>query len=262
MRDKKGFTLAELMVVVAIIGVLVAVSVPIFNSQLEKSREATDLANVRSAYAQVMTEAINKETAVPVQVVLKQKQSGWQSKLPITLGGVTFNGEETTNWVGTPKAGGVCTVSYVKSQGAIFNWEGGAALPENYVNFTAVKAYLENEAHGPEHSSMQGNGAFYSFQNLYINGNIKKIRAYYADSPAFKKNLESYTPKPSKYSESPFYSAEGEDHKGDYGNGFAYYTYDENKKVKEFTYVNETNVYQTKDGGKTWYDITPKKITP
>ena len=53
MRNKKGFTLAELMVVVAIIGVLVAVSVPIFNSQLEKSREATDLANVRSAYAQV-----------------------------------------------------------------------------------------------------------------------------------------------------------------------------------------------------------------
>ena len=50
MRNKKGFTLAELMVVVAIIGVLVAVSVPIFNSQLEKSREATDLANVRSAY--------------------------------------------------------------------------------------------------------------------------------------------------------------------------------------------------------------------
>lgn len=261
MRNKKGFTLAELMVVVAIIGVLVAVSVPIFNSQLEKSREATDLANVRSAYAQVMTEAINKDTAVPVQVVLKQKQSGWQTKLPITLGGVTFNGKETTNWVGTPKAGGVCTVSYVKSQGAIFNWEGGAALPENYVNFTDVKAYLEVEALGPEQPSMQGNGAYYSFRNLTINGMLKDIRVYYADSAAFKQNLESYIPKPSKYSESPFYLAEGNNHYN-HGDGFAYYTYDEHKKVKEFTYVNETNVYQTKDGGKTWYDITPKKTTP
>lgn len=35
---------------VAIIAVLVAISVPIFTSQLEKSREAVDLANLRSAY--------------------------------------------------------------------------------------------------------------------------------------------------------------------------------------------------------------------
>ena len=53
--NKKGFTLAELLVVVAIIGVLVAVSIPIFTSQLEKSREATDLANLRAAYAEVTT---------------------------------------------------------------------------------------------------------------------------------------------------------------------------------------------------------------
>ncbi len=49
--NKKGFTLAELLIVVAIIGVLVAISIPIFTAQLEKSREATDLANLRSAYA-------------------------------------------------------------------------------------------------------------------------------------------------------------------------------------------------------------------
>ena len=38
---------------VAIIGVLVAISIPIFTSQLEKSKEATDQANIRSAYAEV-----------------------------------------------------------------------------------------------------------------------------------------------------------------------------------------------------------------
>ena len=42
MKKKKGFTLAELLVVVAIIGVLVAVSITIFSKQLEKSRIATD----------------------------------------------------------------------------------------------------------------------------------------------------------------------------------------------------------------------------
>lgn len=38
-----GFTLAELLIVVAIIGVLVAISMPVFAGHLEKSRETVDL---------------------------------------------------------------------------------------------------------------------------------------------------------------------------------------------------------------------------
>ena len=53
--SRKGFTLAELLIVVAIIAVLVAVAIPVFGSQLEKNREAADLANVRAAYAKVLT---------------------------------------------------------------------------------------------------------------------------------------------------------------------------------------------------------------
>ena len=50
-NDNQGFTLAELLIVVAIIAVLVAVSIPIFTSQLEKARESTDVANMRAAKA-------------------------------------------------------------------------------------------------------------------------------------------------------------------------------------------------------------------
>lgn len=55
-NNRKGFTLAELLIVVAIIAVLVAISIPIFSGQLEKAKQATDLANMRSAKAAVAAE--------------------------------------------------------------------------------------------------------------------------------------------------------------------------------------------------------------
>ena len=64
-NNRKGFTLAELLIVVAIIAVLVAVAIPVFTSQLEKSRESTDAANIRSAYAAVQTAALTQADDVP-----------------------------------------------------------------------------------------------------------------------------------------------------------------------------------------------------
>ena len=81
---KKGFTLAELLVVVAIVSILAAISIPIFTRQLETSREATDLANVRSAYAEVMAAVMIEDTENEVKVVkLKQKKEKWQSHDPV-----------------------------------------------------------------------------------------------------------------------------------------------------------------------------------
>ena len=74
MRRRKGYTLSELLIVVAIIGVLVAISIPIFTSQLEKAREATDAANLRSAYAELMADAITDENSTKTAIV-KQEQT-------------------------------------------------------------------------------------------------------------------------------------------------------------------------------------------
>ena len=62
MRERNGFTLAELLIVVAIIGVLVAVAIPVFTAQLEKSRCAVDIANLRSSYAEAMATALADQT--------------------------------------------------------------------------------------------------------------------------------------------------------------------------------------------------------
>lgn len=58
-NNKKGFTLAELLIVVAIIAVLVAIAIPIFTNQLEKAREATDASNIRSYYAEIATALVS-----------------------------------------------------------------------------------------------------------------------------------------------------------------------------------------------------------
>lgn len=54
-RNSHGFTLAELLVVVAIIGVLTAISIPIFTSQLERSRRAVDMANAGNVLSALKT---------------------------------------------------------------------------------------------------------------------------------------------------------------------------------------------------------------
>lgn len=77
-NNNKGFTLAELLIVVAIIAVLVAIAVPVFTSQLEKSREATDLSNIRSAYAGLVTQYLEDGASNEVKIKSKQAQAGWQ----------------------------------------------------------------------------------------------------------------------------------------------------------------------------------------
>lgn len=127
-QNKNGFTLMEMLIVIAIIAVLIAVAIPVFASQLEKAREATDLANVRSAYAQVSTEALLGDSETTVTVNLKQKQADWQSVDPVNIGGIVHSKSQgnTDNWKGVAAPNGTCVVSYKEDYGIILTWSGKA----------------------------------------------------------------------------------------------------------------------------------------
>lgn len=179
-KSVKGFTLAELLIVVAIIAVLVAIGIPIFTSQLEKSREAVDLSDVRSAYAEVMMAAITGDTtaiytkdanqtiykqaenvySITVKP-LKQKQDGWQTALPITIGGVSST--DNAHWVGTPGANGECVITYVPPTGAAdeavkFEWKGGTGEDNSGTGGNGGGISGGNSGTGEDNGNNSGNG--------------------------------------------------------------------------------------------------------
>lgn len=92
LNKKKGFTLTELLIVIAIIGVLVGIAIPVLNSQLEKSRKAKDLHTARSIES-VLATAINDGTielappkvagqASGVWVIVTRDKDSWPSGYP------------------------------------------------------------------------------------------------------------------------------------------------------------------------------------
>ena len=106
MKKKKGFTLAELLVVVAVIGVLVAISIPIFTQQLHKAEVATDWANVRAYYAEIQADFISTGEYNP------KVKIDWHSNRYYDWTSVTrLNGEKIKMKTGT------CAVSFKEGAG-------------------------------------------------------------------------------------------------------------------------------------------------
>ena len=81
-KNTKGFTLAELLIVVAVIAVLVAISIPIFTTQLHKSRVAADWANVRAYFGEIQADYMTtgeKNPKVPADAGTPLPDFDWKT---------------------------------------------------------------------------------------------------------------------------------------------------------------------------------------
>lgn len=103
LQNKKGFTLMEMLIVVAIIAVLVAIAIPVFNGALTKSKEAADVANVRATYAEWQTSMLTENTKAPANAT-------------DFLKGPTGNNTQTLNYLGKLDVKADGTITYTASK--------------------------------------------------------------------------------------------------------------------------------------------------
>ena len=85
-RNRKGFTLAELLIVVAIIAVLVAIAVPLFVGALQKANDARDDANIRAVRGAAAVYLLEKSGDDTVWTN-NAKAYGWKVTAEITANG-------------------------------------------------------------------------------------------------------------------------------------------------------------------------------
>ena len=107
--NKKGFTLAELLIVLAILAILIAIAIPVFTAQLENARRQADHANLRSAYAIVQTANILglKDAGLEDAVGKTYSTDG-------TFGGTTPVKIQSTKHVSTDTSCQACVVDCTK----------------------------------------------------------------------------------------------------------------------------------------------------
>lgn len=137
-NDEQGFTLMEMLIVVAIIAVLIAIAIPIFTSQLEKSRESTDAANMRSAYAvataRVLTDG-GKTGVAAGPITLEQAQGEWQNTELASqkIGNATVGSAPTSGdvYVNVSKDGQVSIASSATSGYTVVDPVSGEAASAN-----------------------------------------------------------------------------------------------------------------------------------
>ena len=110
LEKSKGFTLMEMLIVVAIIAVLVAIAIPTFTASLNKARVATDEANIRAGYATLMAEMLTSDTTTVAGKYQLNTDGSITAK--DAAGSYTTYGNAEANGITVPNIGGISGLTW------------------------------------------------------------------------------------------------------------------------------------------------------
>lgn len=109
---KKGFTLMEMLIVVAIIAILVAIMIPTFTNALNKAKIATDEANLRAYYAECISEHLLNDKPLPTGT-----EQGFDGT-KVTVDGVEYKLQAGNYTITSKTAEDTFTISYTPNVGS------------------------------------------------------------------------------------------------------------------------------------------------
>ena len=136
-KNNKGFSLVELIVVIAIMAVLVGVLAPQLIKYVEKSRESTDIQNADTVVTAFRTYAAENDVSGTLTVTLSKENAPTPTDNSNEKKALTEAKLTTIKLKGTWKAG--ITVTYNIDKGDVtYNGEGKYYKAENAADFTKI----------------------------------------------------------------------------------------------------------------------------